>query len=348
MTQSKGEEIFLDALEKSNEEREAFVLERCEGNAALLDEVRSLLHAHGAAEQFLQTPAVNAAQVTATREDPSIGKQVGPFRLVRCIGQGGMGRVYLAERTDEEFTQQVAIKLIRQGAYDDESLRHFHNECRVLARLEHPNIARMIDGGVTEDDTPFIVMEYVNGIPIDKFCASNELSVDERLDLFRTVCAAVSHSHRHSTIHRDIKPSNILVDQDGLVKLVDFGIARVIDAAEGFDQERTETSQRMLTPLYASPEQIRGDLLSTATDVYSLGVVLYKLLTNRVPYEVNTGSLPEMLKILADTSPTKPSEILLQQTTEKTPVEGDPVDTRKRSRQLRGDIDTIIMMALRK
>ena len=234
MNQRKPEDIFFDALELGAEARETFILEACAGDGSLLAEVRSLLTSHAKAGGFLEAPAIGAA-ADAVRDtaDPNVGRQVGAFRVVRRIAAGGMGQVYLAERTEGEFTQEVAIKLIRRHLQDDDALRRFRNECQVLAMLEHPNIARMIDGGFTGDGTPFIVMEFVDGVPIDTYCAENDLEINQRLDLFRTVCEAVQHAHRHSTIHRDIKPANILVDRSGTVKLVDFGIARVMDAAEG-------------------------------------------------------------------------------------------------------------------
>ena len=346
---SRAEAVFYEALDLPPERREAHVRARCGGDPDLLGEVLSLLDSHRRSEGFLDGSAVAVVSEIVEAEDPTLGMQIGPFRVVRRIGVGGMGQVYLAERTEGDFTQHVAIKLIHRG-YGEEALRRFRNECRVLAMLEHPHIARMIDGGFTSTGTPFIIMEYVDGTPIDEYCEKNELSLEQRLDLFRYVCAALEHAHRHSTIHRDIKPSNILVDRDGVVKIVDFGIARVLDAADGVDRERTATGMHMMTPLYASPEQLRGQALSTATDVYSLGVVLYKLLTRRAPFELRTGSAGEMLQVLESTHPTRPSEIVLRTPTGSGEERAAaPVsETRKEARKLKGDLDTIVLKSMRK
>ncbi len=344
-SQNPAERIFHEALEQALEQRGAYVEAACEGDEALLRDVRSLLDSHLRAEGFLEGAAIGAAAQIVEGQDPMLGRQIGAFTILESIGSGGMGRVYLAERVQEEFTQRAAIKIIRRG-YDGEALRRFRNECQVLAMLEHPNIARMIDGGFTADGSPFIIMEYVDGVPVDEYCDTQELSVNQRLDLFRTICSAVHHAHMHSTIHRDLKPSNILVDRSGTVKLVDFGIARILDAADGVVMERTQTGQQMLTPLYASPEQLSGALLSTATDIYSLGVVLFKLLTDRVPYAVPKGSIQEMAQVLDSPGPTKPSEVVLD--TESGGTTTLIGDTKKRSRQLRGDLDTIVLMSMRK
>ncbi len=244
----QAEEIFGNALEQPAVERGRFIEAECAGDASLLEEVRSLLAAHERAEGFLESAAIGSVADVVEGADPAVGMQIGAFRVNRRIGSGGMGHVYLAERAEGDFTQQVAIKILHRG-YGDEALRRFRNECQVLAMLQHPNIARMIDGGFTPDGTPFIIMEYVDGVSVDRYCDEHDLPVDERLDLFRTVCEAVGHAHRHSTIHRDIKPSNILVDRSGSVKLVDFGIARVVDAADGVERERTETGKHIMTPL---------------------------------------------------------------------------------------------------
>jgi serine/threonine-protein kinase len=246
-----------------------------------------------------------------------------------------MGSVYLATRKTGHFEQRVAVKLILRGVYDQTALRRFRTECQILARLEHPNIARMIDGGIHSDGTPFIAMEFVDGEPIDEYCQRSELDLRSRLELFVSVCAAVEHAHKHSTIHRDLKPGNILVTADGSVKLVDFGIARVLDAA-GQDAQRTATAHVCMSPPYASPEQMRGDILSTASDVYSLGVVLFKLLTGRLPFDSSMGPL-ELERKITEAPPTRPSEM----------VRAEPGGRWTSERQLRGDLDTIVLMAMR-
>ncbi len=341
----RAEQVFGDALDRSDKERAAFVKEACGGDLSLLNNVLTLLSAHEQAVGFLDGSAVRAFAKVAGAADPTIGKQFGAFRVTGHIATGGMGQVYLGERTEDDFTQRAAIKIIHRG-YGEEALRRFRNECQVLAALEHPNIARMIDGGFTATGTPFIIMEYVDGVSLDEYCEEKHLSVVQCLDLFRDVCAALQHAHKHSTIHRDIKPSNILVNRSGTVKLVDFGIARVLDAADGVDRERTATGQQMMTPLYASPEQLRGGVVSTATDIYSMGVVLYKILTGRSPYMAREGSAQEMAHLVESALPAKPSELLLRPDPDNPTI--GPSDTRKRSREVRGDLDTIVLMAMRK
>ena len=338
----RAEDIFGDALEHTGTKRDRFVEDACAGDPTLLGEVKSLLAAHSRAGAFLETPALGAASADGDRPDPMLGRTVGSYRIMAPIGAGGMGRVYLAERAGADFTQRVAVKLIPRAAYDDEALRRFRTECRVLAGLEHPNIARMIDGGITDDATPYIAMEFVDGLPIDRHCETRALSIRERLALFVSVCDAVAHVHRHSTIHRDIKPSNIIVTSDGEVKLVDFGIARVLDAAEGTSSERTATVNRVMTPAFASPEQLRGEILSTASDVYSLGVVLYRLLTGEMPFDTETHSSQEFERIVCTETPLRPShKAALHEGTSAS-------STRATARQLRGDLDTIVLKALRK
>ena len=341
----RSEEILYEALDRPVEGRERFVDDVCGEDSGLRAEVQSLLAAHDRARGFLETPVV-ASGLEAVEEpavDPLVGETVGGYRILRPIASGGMGRVYLAERAGADFVQRVALKTIRRDFRDEETVRRFRRECRVLARLEHPHIARMIDGGTTGDGIPYLVMEYVEGRPIDEYCEANGLSVRERLELFETVCHAVHHAHRHATVHRDLKPANLLVDDEGRVKLVDFGIARVLEAAEEDpDHALTAPGARILTPPYASPEQLRGEPVSTATDVYSLGLVLYRLLTGRLPF----GSEPSDLRSRAEAGTTarRASEAVLQAADGALPPD---VDTRRLSRRLRGDLDTILAMALR-
>jgi eukaryotic-like serine/threonine-protein kinase len=257
---------------------------------------------------------------SATKE----GTRIGPYRILRELGHGGMGAVYLAERDDEHYRQQVAIKLIKPGLGGDVIRRRFRNEMQILADLSHPNIARLLDGGETVDGVPFLVMEYVEGQPIDDFCDEKQLSIEERLQLFSTVCAAVQYAHQHLVIHRDIKPGNILVTGEGLPKLVDFGIAKLLDQDRS---DATATAMPFMTPDYASPEQVRGVAVSTATDIYSLGVVLYELLTGHRPYRLKSGVAHEVAKAICDDEPRRPS------TTQK---------------RLHADLDNIVLMAMRK
>lgn len=231
----------------------------------------------GAAER--SPSAEEFEQILAEAEVIDEARRIGNYRIVRELGRGGMGAVFLGERADEQYQKHVAIKLIKRGMDTESVLRHFRRERQILAGFDHPNIARLLDGGTTDDGLPYFVMEYVEGLPIDRYCAGHRLSIDERLRLFCDVCAAVSYAHRHLVVHRDIKRSNILVTAEGTPKLLDFGIAKIMAEGEG-DFAATMTGLRLMTPEYASPEQVRGEPVTTATDVYSLGLVLYELLTS--------------------------------------------------------------------
>ncbi len=273
--------------------------------------------------------------------------QIGPYRVERELGRGGMGVVLLASRADQQYRKQVAIKLLRPGHDGEHIFRRFQNERQILANLEHPNICRLLDGGVTEDGEPYIVMEHVrNARPIDEYCASRDLGLNERLDLFRQACSAVQYAHRFLIVHRDLKPSNILVTDEGIVKLMDFGIAKNLLA--GFDDPSPQTlGVQPMTPAYASPEQLRGEAISTASDVYSLGVVLYELLTGHRPFESAEKGLPNMVQSICEEEPERPSVSLRPR-----PDSLSSIRTGKPGEgfieRLRGDLDWIILMALRK
>ena len=219
------------------------------------------------------------------------GRRIGPYRILREIGHGGMGTVYLAERADGQYRKRVAIKLVNPHLGTAEILRRFRNERQVLAALDHPNIARLLDGGTTEDGRPYLVMEYVEGVAIDTWCDSRKLAVRDRLKLFRKVCAAVQYAHDQQVIHRDIKPGNILVTTDGTPKLLDFGIAKVLNRELSAETLETTIGSGPMTPEYASPEQVRGERIGPASDIYALGVVLYQLLTGQLPYTVQGHDL---------------------------------------------------------
>jgi serine/threonine-protein kinase len=335
-TRQPIDEIVNDALDLPRGERAAFVRGACGGDDAAQDEIMSLLAAYDSAGDFLEAPPV----VDAGDDDQLTGRDIGAYRLIERIGTGGMGDVYLAGRRDAHYEQQVAVKVVRGAVFGPDAVRRFRNECRVLAMLEHPNIARMLEGGFTDDGIPYIVMEYINGVPIDRYCADNNLPVERRLSLVRDLCVAVQHIHQHSTIHRDIKCANVLVTPDGVVKLVDFGIAQALDAADEA-HPLTATGMEVMTPQYASPEQLRGDVLTTASDVYSLGVVLFKVLTGRLPFSGRNRR--EMERIVEETAPTRPSTAVSESATDATAAL-----SRSLSRRLRGDVDTIVLMALRK
>ncbi len=270
-------ELFHAATELAPEARRAFIQRECDGDAEMLRELELLLKSHTEAEDFIEEPAlVSASDILSTSENSAwVGRTINHYRVVREIGHGGMGLVLLATRDDDQFKKRVAIKILRRGMDTEDLLRRFRNERQILASLEHPNIARLIDGGMTEDGLPFFVMEYIEGEPLDKYADEHKLSTNERLQLFRTVCAAVQHAHQNLVVHRDLKPSNILVTSAGEPKLLDFGIAKLLNPElTAHTIAPTATFVRLMTPEYASPEQIRGKNITTVSDVYSLGVLL--------------------------------------------------------------------------
>jgi eukaryotic-like serine/threonine-protein kinase len=280
-------DVLLAALELQGREREAFLETACAGDEALRQTVERLLAAHDRAAGFLETPA-------SALEDDLRGQPIGSYRVQREIGRGGMGTVYLAERADGAFLHRVAIKIIKRGMDSEAVLRHFRNERQILATLEHPHIARLLDGGSTAAGTPYFVMEYVEGEPIDRYCQARGLGVGERVDLFREAAAAVSYAHQRLVVHRDIKPSNILVGTDGVPKLLDFGIAKILTPDLDPAARSTATTFHLMTPAYASPEQLAGKPSTTLTDVYSLGVVLDELLLG-VPRGARSGDLENIV-----------------------------------------------------
>jgi serine/threonine-protein kinase len=324
--------VFDAVLDLPEHEQIPYIDRACGTDGETRAEVLRMLEAYQRSGNFLESPAVEigAPLLADARDvDGAVPNRIGAFRIVREIGHGGMGDVFLAERADGQFEQRVAIKLIRRGAVG--LVPRFLEERRILARLEHPGIARLLDGGITPDGLPYFVMELVEGEPIDRYCETKELSLERRLELFETVCDIVGHAHQHLVIHRDLKPSNVLVTADGQVKLLDFGIAKLLDAQDaGIDATRPEF--KMMTPEFAAPEQVRGAAVSTATDVYSLGVVLYLLLTGERPYDVRGKSPAEIERLVCTFDPARPS-------------------TRAGAgwrRRLRGDLDLIVMTALQK
>ncbi len=290
--------------------RTLYLDQACSGDAELRAEVESLLLSHEQADDFLKNPVVDlrSAMPDAVRKADRAGRRIGVYQIVEEIGHGGMGEVYRAVRADGQYDKQVAIKLVRLGLDTGFVLERFRHERQILASLDHPNIARLYDGGTTEDGIPYLVMELIEGTPIDQYCAEHNLEIPQRLQLFMQVCAAVQYAHQRLVIHRDIKPSNILVTADGVPKLLDFGIAKILDpSAAGAET----TLIRPMTPEYASPEQIRGETITTATDVYSLGVVLYRLLTGRSPYPEKTRTPLEFARAICEVNPARPSTVVL-------------------------------------
>src|SRR5277367_1130027 len=271
-----------DAATLDLRERSRYLDRACATDPELRREVESLLRSHDDAEsKFLGTPAFDLREPLESPPTSSrTGRRVGAYEIVGELGHGGMGEVYRAARADGQYKKEVALKLVRGGFASEFILERFRHERQILASLDHPNIARLLDGGTSDDGVPYLVMELIEGTPIDQYCDQRNLTITHRLQLFRTVCSAVQYAHQRLVIHRDIKPNNILVTSDGIPKLLDFGIAKILDPSAGAET----TASRPMTLEYASPEQIRGESMTTATDVYSLGVVLYLLLTGRSPY----------------------------------------------------------------
>jgi len=285
------EAVLAGALDLPSDGRPGFLQAACGGDAELRAEVESLLACEAAGDRTLLAPIEDAAaHLLAADGDIGPGDHIGSYRVVSEIGRGGMGTVFLAERNDDQFLKRVAIKVVSRGMDTAELLRRFRDERQILAQLDHPYIARLLDGGSTDDGRPFLVMEYVEGTPITAYCEQRQLGTRQRVELFRKACAAVQSAHQKLVVHRDLKPGNILVDAEGSPKLLDFGIARMLDAAHVPRATVTPGMQR-LTPEYASPEQVRGGAISTATDVYSLGAILYELLTGVVPHRLRAYTL---------------------------------------------------------
>ena len=326
----RAKDILDAALELPAAERSAYVAAATGGDAALAREVESLLAANEGDWELFDASRAGWAPPFEPPEPARrrIGERIGAWEILEEIGHGGMGQVYLARRADDEFQKKVAIKLVRSGMASAEVLQRFRNERQISAALEHPGIARLIDGGTTERGEPYFVMEYVPGVPLLEYCRSRRLSVPDRLRLFREICAAVQYAHQHLVVHRDLKPGNVLVSPEGVPTLLDFGIAKLVGVGDGAPaREDTATLLRILTPEYASPEQIRGRTVTTASDVYSLGVVLYELLTDQKPYRIETGDPEELLRVVCESDPDRPST---------------------RAAGLGADLDAIVLRAMRK
>jgi tetratricopeptide (TPR) repeat protein/tRNA A-37 threonylcarbamoyl transferase component Bud32/TolB-like protein len=351
-------EVLAAALEQPPDRRSALLDTACAGQPDLRAEVESLLRAESAAGAFIETPALPWLDAVED-EDPRVGRPLGPYSIERCIGRGGMGAVYLARRGDNEFVQRVAIKMIRRGMDSALVIRRFRHERQILASLDHPHIARLFDGGTTPDGVPYFVMEYVEGTPIDRYADEHRLSTPDRLKLCLGVFDAVQHAHDRHVVHRDLKPGNVLVTADGQPKLLDFGIAKILDPDAEGDSTLTSLA-RPMTPDYASPEQVRGQPVTAATDVYALGLLLYELLTAHRPYRLTTGTREETASAICEQDPERPSTAVTRvettvrsdgTTTTATPLtvsetrDGSPEALRQR---LSGALDAIVLKALRK
>ncbi|MBS1797786.1 MAG: tetratricopeptide repeat protein [Acidobacteria bacterium] len=343
------EEIFNRALDVAAAGREDFLAAACGGDDELRVEVETLLRAEEAHGGHLLEAVQNAAEefLNDAETDEKPPEQIGVYRIKRLLGRGGMGAVYLAVRSDE-IKRRVAVKIIKRGMDTDDILRRFRNERQILAALEHPNIARLLDAGTTPDGLPFFVMEYIEGLPLLEYCARNRLRTRDRLKLFRQICAAVAYAHQNLVVHRDLKPSNIIVTGDGVPKLLDFGIAKMLNPElSGQTLNPTATAMRLMTPEYASPEQVRGEAITTASDIYSLGVLLYELLTGRRPYRIKNNTPAEIFHAICDTEPLPPSAITDYRQPPADP-ETNPSIAPRNPHALRGDIDNIVLTALRK
>jgi non-specific serine/threonine protein kinase/serine/threonine-protein kinase len=352
--------LFEAALELPLEEQSQFLANECAGQPRTLAEVKSLLAAHdeAEAESFMRQPAlqIQAHQIASELAETRSGQTIGRYQLLELIGEGGMGEVYLAQ--DQELDRKVAVKLIKGNFKTQELLRRFNNERQILAHLNHANIASLLDGGTTDDGVPFFVMEHVEGQPIDRYADEHQLSTIDRLKLFRTVCVAVQYAHQNLIIHRDLKPTNILVTSEGDPKLLDFGIAKLLVADDSGATDETAAMFRVMTPEYASPEQVKGEPITTATDVYSLGVVLYELLTGQRPHKFRSRQPADIAEAICIKEPEKPSQAVGRGEGEKgrqgESVTGDEISFSPSPRrpvppsQLRGDLDNIVLMAMRK
>jgi non-specific serine/threonine protein kinase/serine/threonine-protein kinase len=319
--------IFQEAIERDPEALDAYLERACAGDPVLHGEVVSLLSAHLAAGDRFES-----APVTPIADDPP--GDVGPYRLLRELGRGGMGTVYLAIRDGDELEQTVAVKVIRRGMDSEVIVRRFRNERLILASLRNASIARLYEGGTTRDGLPYFVMEYVDGQPLDAYCELRGLGIAERLAIFRRVCAAVQHAHQNLVVHRDLKPTNILVTAEGAPKLLDFGIAKLLDPETGPGTTDLTAAERPFTPEYASPEQVRGDVITTVSDVYSLGVVLYRLVTGEMPYRFVSRDPLEVLRVVGETTPERPSAAAQRR--------GGV------SRRFLADLDNVVLKALHK
>jgi len=347
--------IFDEAAELAPPDRAGFLQGACAGDDELRAEVDSLLEALEEAGGFMEQPVVRPPLPGI-----QIGSSIGPYQIIQVVGEGGMGTVYQAVRIDDSYRKLVAIKVIKTGMHAQSAIRRFETERQILAHLDHPNIAKLLDGGTTREGQPYFVMDFIAGTPIDEYCDARRLTVPERLTLFLTVCSAVHYAHQNLVIHRDLKPQNILMAEDGTARLLDFGIAKLLDPDE---QHRGDTAASvvMLTPQYASPEQLNGSPVTTATDVYSLGVVLYQLLTGHTPYQLTNWSAQNVFEGISRSEPRRPSTVV--RCTEEGPAPGSSehakltpdavsslrgVKPERLSRLLSGDIDNILMLALRK
>ncbi len=354
-------ELFEQALALPKAQWDAFLEKECGDDQVVRDKTLDMLTSHSQTSEFMEDSNINVDLFSGSTDsaDRYVGQQIGLYRIEHHVGEGGMGHVYLAERMDD-FHKKVALKIIKRGMDSDALLSRFRQERQILANLVHPNIARLLDGGSADDGLPYLVMEYIEGVPITDYCDQHKLTIAQRLKLFGEVCQAISFAHQNLVIHRDIKPSNIIVTGEGIPKLLDFGIAKLLDPQEQQTPEFTMHAAHALTPEYASPEQIQRKAVTTASDVYALGVLLYTLLAGRRPYHFEDRSPSTIEKIIATTMPASPSTTLKNAAVAHDPKKltenGSPehisrlrdVSPEKLRRQLQGDLDNIVLKALQK
>ncbi len=356
--------IYEAVLSQPPSERDAYLDIECHDDKEIRAEVERFLTAREHVPDWLGQPLLGQAHPAFETSPVGVprmeGRCLSGYTLIREIGRGGMGSVYLAERSDGAFKKQVAIKLVQPGRAGLAFIARFLQEREILASLDHPNIARLLDAGSTEEGLPYLVMELVEGQPIQQWCDARKLDISGRIALMRTVCAAVRHAHQHLVVHRDLKPGNILVTADGTVKLLDFGIAKLLEDKPRGELPATQTLAQMMTPDYASPEQVRGGVITTLTDVYSLGVICYELFTGHRPYRLTSAALHEMARVISEVEPLRPSamvdttesgideqskEVSITPQTVSEVREGNPGRLRGR---LKGDLDCIVLTALQK
>lgn len=370
---SQVKEILNDVLELEPEQRQAY-LSSLDLSDEIKDEISSLLAFESEAELLMDASAAEIGKDFFDSTDDLTDQKIGNYRIIREIGHGGMGAVFMARRDDGKFEQTVALKLLKREMNTSALRRHFEQEREILASLDHPNIARLLDAGTTDDQIPYIAMEYVDGVPINEYCIMNDIVLNDRLELFKSVCGAVEFAHRNLVVHRDLKPSNILVTPDGVPKLLDFGISKMLSKSYDASDEATITRMGVMTPSYASPEQLKRSSVTTLSDVYSLGVILYELMSGHRPYGENSSDLREIYYAVLEKEPTRPSNMLETKGRElaamieaptviKADVKGGENSSATRSdtvkltaqsrykispKSLKGDLDNIILKALRK
>jgi serine/threonine protein kinase len=346
--------VFDAAMEQNDSERAAWLANACQGDELLLAEVNGLLQQHQKRSGMLDAPAAGIAELAAAQRLE--GRRLGAWEILREIGRGGMGVVYLARRADGAFQMPAAIKVLSAPFADDETRKRFRQEREILAQLSHPNIARLLDGGTTEEGLPYLVMEYVHGQTLTTWCDEQRAPTDLRLRLLEKLCEVAHYLHEHGVIHRDLKPANVLVSADGTLKLLDFGIAKLLGPIGDQTVLATRSGLHLLTPEYASPEQVRGEAITPQTDVYALGAIAYELLTGRRPYRLRSRLMHEVLRAICEEEPERPSTAVTRHEEEASGTEILPEtigrlrrsSPQRLSRMLRGNLDEVVMKALRK